>query len=258
MVHHSGEIDIACAVMTMGSYRAEPRENHLKDLAQILGYLRRTQDGSIRFRTSIPQHEDEYVEQKKDWSESVYRGCKEEIPEDAPEPRGIPVRVTTYVDANLLHCRVTGRSVSGILHMVNDTPVEWFSKKQNVVDAAVYGSEFMAARIATQQVIDLRITLRYMGVALDGPAWMFGDNESVIKSSTIPASTLNKRHNALSYHTVRAAISTGVMKFYHVPGVENIADVLTKHVQRPVAEPLLRHYLFQRGPVAKGRENISE
>lgn len=244
-----GRFDIACAVMTMGKFRAEPRENHLKHLEQILGYLKRTQEGAIRFRTEIPKHEDTFIEQKMDWSASVYHGCKEDIPEDMPPARGKPVRLSTYVDANLLHCRATGRSVSGILHMVNGTPVDWFSKKQNVVDAAVYGSEFMAARIATQQVMDLRITLRYMGIPMDGPAWMFGDNESVIKSSSVPASTLNKRHNALSYHTVTAAIATGIMRFYHIPGVENIADVLTKHVQRPVAEPLLKSLLFWKGPL---------
>ena len=35
---------------------------------------------------------------------------------------------------------------------------------------------------------------------------MFGDNQSVITSSTIPHSRLSKRHNALSYHRVREAI----------------------------------------------------
>ena len=55
----------------------------------------------------------------------------------------------------------------------------------------------MAARLAIHQIIDLRITLRYMGVPLDGNVWLFGDNESVIKSSIIPSSTLGKRHNAL-------------------------------------------------------------
>ena len=99
-----------------------------------------------------------------------------------------------------------GRSASGILHIVNSTPMDWFSKRQSTVEAATYGSEFMAARLAVQQIIDMRLTLRYMGVPLDGPAWLFGDNESVVKSSIIPASTLNKRHNALSYHTVRSAI----------------------------------------------------
>ena len=159
--------------MTMGKFRTEPRENHVKILEQILGYLRRTQDGATRFRTEIPDHEVNYVAQEMDWSTSVYEGCKEEIPEDAPPPRGKEMRITTYVDANLLHCRATGRSVSGILHLVNSTPIEWFSKKQNVVDAAVYGSEFMTARIATQQIIDLRITLRYMGIKLDGPCLLY-------------------------------------------------------------------------------------
>ena len=72
------------------------------------------------------------------------------------------------------------------------------------MDSAVYGSEFMAARIATQQIIDLRLTLRYMGVPIDGPAWMFGDNEGVIKSARVPTSTLNKRHNACTRsHIIR-------------------------------------------------------
>jgi hypothetical protein len=155
--------------------------------------------------------------------------------------------MSTYVDANLLFCRATGRSVSGILHLINSTPVDWFSKKQNTVEAATYGSEFMAARIATQQVIDLRLTLRYMGVPIEGPSWMFGDNESVIKSSTVPTSTLSKRHNALSYHTVRAAIAAGIINFKHIPGETNIADILTKHLEPRILEPLVQPVLFWQG-----------
>ena len=156
--------------------------------------------------------------------------------------------MSTYVDANLLFCRATGRSVSGILHMMNMTPIDWFTKKQNTVETATYGSEFMAARLATQQIIDLRLTLRYMGVPLSGPAWLFGDNEGVVKSSKIPSSTLNKRHNALSYHKVRSAIAAGIIKFRHIPGETNIADVLTKHLGPRVLEPLIDPIMFRRGP----------
>jgi hypothetical protein len=62
------------------------------------------------------------------------------------------------------------------------------------------GSEFVAARLATKQIMDLRCTLRSFGAPLDGKACMLCDNESVITSSTVPHSSLNKRHNALSYH----------------------------------------------------------
>ena len=132
--------------------------------------------------------------------------------------------------------------------MVNNTPMDWYSKKQSTVEAATYGSEFMAARIATQQMIDLRLTLRHMGIPIDGPSWMFGDNEGVIKSSTIPASTLKKRHNALSYHTVRAAISAGIIEFRHIPGKINPADMLTKHLEPRDLEPLTRPLLFWQSP----------
>jgi hypothetical protein len=52
--------------------------------------------------------------------------------------------------------------MSGILHFVNQTPIQWFSKKQNTVETATYGSEFMVARQATEQILDLRYTLLMM------------------------------------------------------------------------------------------------
>ena len=125
--------------------------------------------------------------------------------------------------------------------------MDWFSKRQSTVEAATYGSEFMAARLAVQQIIDMRLTLHYMGVPLDGPAWLFGDNESVVKSSIIPASTLNKRHNALSYHTVRSAISANIIKFRHIPGDVNISDMLTKHLEPCTLEPLVKPWLMWKG-----------
>ena len=233
-----GRFDIACAVMTMARFRADPHINHQLMLERIYGYLSTTKNAAIRFRTGIPDYS-HLEEDPYNWDQSVYHGVQEDIPNDVPPPKGKPVRTTTYVDANLLHCRSTGRSCSGILHLINEALVDWFSKKQATVESATYGSEFMAARIATQQIIDLRLTLRYMGVPLDGPAWLFGDNESVVKSSTIPASTLNKRHNALSYHTVRSAIAAGIINFRHVPGKKNPADVLTKHLE-PV---ILRNFV---------------
>ena len=42
-----------------------------------------------------------------------------------------------------------------------------FSKQQNQVESATYGSEFMAARQAVEQIIDFRYTFRMLGVPLD-------------------------------------------------------------------------------------------
>ena len=84
--------------------------------------------------------------------------------QDAPKPLGKRVVLTTYVDANLYHDLISGRSVTGILHMANKTPLDWYSKLQSTVETATFGSEYVAARTATEQIIDLRNTFRYLGV----------------------------------------------------------------------------------------------
>ena len=70
------------------------------------------------------------------------------------------------MDANLNHCLATGRSVTGSLHFVNHTPIDSYSKRQATVETATYGSEFVASKTATEQIIDLRHTLRYLGVPI--------------------------------------------------------------------------------------------
>ena len=92
--------------------------------------------------------------------------CTRIIPNDIPDPLGKSVTTTTTVDTNLNHCLATGRSVSGCLHFVNHTPIDSYSKRQATVETATYGSEFVASKTATEQMIDLRHTLRYLGVPI--------------------------------------------------------------------------------------------
>jgi hypothetical protein len=177
----------------------------------------------------------------------VYGNPVEEIPPNMLVPKGKPVRTTTFFDANLMHDMTTGRSATGILHFLNQTPIEWFSKRQKQVETATYGSEFVAARQAVEQIIDLRYTLRMFGVPLDGPSWLFGDNKSVINSSTIPHSTLSKRWNALSYHRVREAYAAGIIRMHHVDSIQNPSDILTKALDHSTAWPFVDTLLFRRG-----------
>ena len=105
----------------------------------------------------------------------------------------------------------------------------------------------MAARTCVEQVIDLRNTLRYLGVPLRGKSWMFGDNESVVNSSAQPHAKLHKRHTALSFHRVREAIAARIVDFVHIPGDSNPADILSKHWGYQQVWPLLQPLLFWQG-----------
>jgi hypothetical protein len=158
-----GRIDIATAVMSLSSFRSAPRNGHLARAKRVVGYLSRMKDSAIRFRTGIPDYST-LEEPRHDWDYSVYAGAKELIPHDIPEPLGPTIVTSSYFDANLYHDWVSGRSVSGIIHFLNQTPIDWYTKKQNTVETATYGSEFVAGRITVDQIVDLRTTLRYLGV----------------------------------------------------------------------------------------------
>jgi hypothetical protein len=120
-----------------------------------------------------------------DWEQSIYAGAEELILDDNPIPLGKPVVMTTFIDASLYHDLVMGKSVSSILHLFNKTIIDSYSKKQGTVETATYGSEFVAARTAMEQIIDLRIELRYLGAPIKGSTTMFGDNKSVVNSSSL-------------------------------------------------------------------------
>ena len=95
-----------------------------------------------------------------EWAHSVYGTITELQREDWPTPRGKYMTLSHFVDVNLYHDIVTGRLVTGILHLVNKMPIEWYSEKQGTVKTATFGLEFAAAWTCTEQVIDLRDTLR--------------------------------------------------------------------------------------------------
>ena len=78
----------------------------------------------------------------------------EEIPSDIH--KWIRVITTTILDANLLHDTVPRKSVTAVLHFINTTPIDWYSERKANVETATYGSEFVAARTAIEQIMDLR------------------------------------------------------------------------------------------------------
>jgi hypothetical protein len=82
-----------------------------------------------------------------------------------------------------MHDMVTGQSMTGILHFMNKMPIDWYSKKQGTVKMATCDSKMIAVHTCVEQIIDLRNTLRYLGVPVRSKSYVFGDNESVVKSS---------------------------------------------------------------------------
>ena len=213
--------------MSMSRFRLAPKVGHIERMKQIYGYLSRTKHYALRFRTDEPNYM-HLPDLEYDWA-SIYGDVLEEIPMDTPEPLEKSVTIISFIDANLLHDLITGRSVTAVLHCFNLTPGDWYSKRQATVENPTYGSEFVSAKNPTEQIIDIRQTLRYLGVPIKSKAYMFDDNKSVVTSSTVPHCLLSKRHNILSYHRAREAIAANILVFHLCDSSQNKSDILSKH-----------------------------
>jgi hypothetical protein len=152
-----GRFDIQTATMTMSRFRVSPRVGHLERLKRMYGYLKKISSAAIRVKILQPDF-NELPDQNFDWCHSIYGNVEELLPKEAPPPLGKTVTKITYTDANLYHDMLTVRSVTGILHLCTQTLIDWYSKRQATVETATFGSEFTAARIAVDQIINLRTT----------------------------------------------------------------------------------------------------
>ena len=105
----------------------------------------------------------------------------------------------------------------------------WYTKRQATVESAVYGAEFVGMKQGMEVSRELRYKLRMMGVPIEGPTHMYGDNMSTIHNTQCPESQLKKKSNSICYHAVREAVAMGELTG-HVKTDENLADILTKVV----------------------------
>ena len=98
------------------------------------------------------------------------------------------------------------------------------------------------------------IILTYLNKNMNGPALSMEmlkrkDNNSVVTSSTISQSILNKRHNMLSYHRVREAIAAKILEFHWCSSDQNKSDILSKHWEPTKVKNMIRELFDYQGDI---------
>jgi hypothetical protein len=238
-----GRIDIALETALMSQYSASPREGHIEAVYHIFAYLANYPSGRIVFNATTPQIDKDSFQHDVDWK-PFYGDIYEEEPLDMPVPLGMPVEISCFVDANHAGNVITRRSHTGLLIFIQNAPNIWYSKKQNTVESSTFGSELVALRIARNLIAALRTKLRLFGVPIIGPANVLCDNQGVVKNTSIPESTLTKKHNSINYHIVREAAAMGMIRVGKEDTETNLADLLTKMLSQPRREKLLRNLIY--------------
>ena len=87
-----------------------------------------------------------------------------------------------------------------------------------------------------------------MGIAVDGPAYIFVDKKYVLCNTTIPDSTLKKKLQIIAYHLVMEGAARDEWRTAYVNTHDNPMEILTKVI--PMSEKrrgffrMLQHHKF--------------
>ena len=226
-----GRIDICLEVSVMSSHMAMPRVGHMEQLLHIFAHLDKYHNAELVFDPSDPII-DKSQYQRKDWTSSEFGHIegKEELPPNMPEPRGLGFIIRAKVDADHASDTVTRRSRTGFLIYINSAPLYWHSKKQNSLESSTFGSEFTAMKQCCEYIRGLKYKLRMMGIPCEGPAYIEGDNQSVLANTTIPDSALKKKCQSIAYHMIREGVARDEWRTAYIKSSLNEADLLTKQL----------------------------
>ena len=228
-----GRIDIAFAVTSLTRFTACPREGHMDRAMRVFGYLKKYSNRRIVVDSRDPILEGGKDALEKDYTKIFkdnYPDSTEEIDAKIPIPLIDELEITTFVDSDHAHDKVTRRSITGIIIIIGRTPVFFSSKRQGAIETSTYGAEFCAMRTAVEEVQSVRYMLRCLGVKVRHSSLVCGDNLGVIQNSTISDSLLKKKHVAIAYHKTREAAAAGIIHPIKVSSKNNFADILTKAV----------------------------
>ena len=193
--------DIAYAVSKLSRYTSNPGSDHWKGITRVLRYLRYTRSYGLHY-TRYP---------------AVLEG---------------------YSDANWISDMKDTKSTSGYVFTLGGAAVSWKSSKQTCISRSTMESEFIALDKCGEEAEWLRHFLE------DIPLWprpvpaicIHCDSQSAIGRAQSNMYNGKSRHIRRRHNTIRQLLSTGVIYVDYVKSKDNIADPLTKGLNRELVD----------------------
>ena len=125
-----------------------------------------------------------------------------------------------------------GKSTTGHIFYLGDSPISWCSQKQDTVALSSCEAGFMAGTEAARQAIWLQDLLSEVTGEPCETVLIRIDNQSAIALTRNPVFHGKSKHIHKRYHFIRECVENGQVEVEHVPGEEQKADILTKALGR--------------------------
>lgn len=209
--------DLAFSVAMLGTFNANPSEEHLNLAKQVLRHVKGTLEHKII-----------YLKETSDISTRM------------------------FADASYATDPNSYKSISGyLLQLGNLGTISWASKKQECVAKSTCKAEYMACSYATSHLIWSKSALKELECKISSTQ-LLTDSEGarcIILDHRINA---RSTHIAVHFHYTRERFHAGDFTIIHVPTKDNLADGCTKALARPILDFLTRQMLVWETEAKKG------
>ena len=166
---------------------------------------------------------------------------KKLLPSNMHIPLGKYFIIHVFVGADHARDSVTRRPRTGFIVILNNAPpIYWLS--QTSCGTRSFGSGFCAMKHAYK--------LCMFRIPIHKPAFILGDNQSVLCNTLLPGSMIKKKSNCIAYHFAREGCAKDEWHIAYCNTHTNVVDLMVKPLagekQRGFVWLLLRHMYDQK------------
>ena len=211
--------DIAHAVNEVSKYMQNPGPTHWQAIKRIFRYLRGTIKKPLIF--------------KGNWYKP--NSSRATVPEYSIE---------AYSDADWAGDVDSRRSTTGYVVQINNSTVSWLSKKQATVALSSAEAEYMAIATVAQEIKWLSQLMEELSSIANFISkkniTVYSDNQAAIAISKNDVHHDRTKHIDIRHHFIRDCVKEGVFNIQWISTKEQIADTLTKGLDKLQFTTLIR------------------
>ena len=218
--------DCAFAIGVLSRHSATPGNAHLEAAKDLVKYLYSTKSMCIQYTRNSSGGNDPIIYEKAELVERE-RTIEERLV--ASTPSAVPNTPDLFVDADFAGDRITRRSTSGMLVLMNGGAITWSSRLQKLCAQSSAESEIYAVTDCVKEALHIKLLCEECGIRQPGkPMTIWEDNNACIQLGHGLKGSKSAKHFETRLRFLNEHVTDKTIEFARINTKDQLADGFTK------------------------------